>query len=756
MKKVLSPLTGAALAVGLLLGLLAVPQSTAAPPSVAGAQAGVLREVAQDVVRDEDPEPYGGSWRRLDDWLQSRIGEIAYIARKARGIASPSDVGRNLAVGFWDITGLNGLRTQGYEVVDVAALLKSDPQLYRELKLRHRPGIERFLIMRETNDRSLFHKDEVLVDGAHSELRMLIHAAQYVGIQDIGRLFNLYSDFSPCKSKCAPRIPKSTDVQYAAQYRAAGYKDRMKGLLDAAGRATKGDKAIHEEVAREKARMAQLKEANTERRYEKARETNKVLRTDQGGTCGSLGLGPARSGVQMAALASAVRAGCGEGKGVAESGLVRALSEPVPEAPGGIDFSALELRYLSDPGDGSGLQYSFQAPASTTGGTSPDLGVEAARLTSDAFFTWLQLDPSAYWVNLNPSEPDRITDPRLGRTDAGRVLLEADLQLKKDTGRLIHPDSTTGRQFWAGLEGRCILTRVWIVPSPAQVRTDGDRLYILDAPLDVKMESAHRSQLPMGQDPLNCPQKDEATERHNEELFRSLVLDRLKKDVNSAPQYADLRRVYLARVAAEWYRDLSRSETTTYGDLVGRGEVGPWATRTDWQPRDTFDAYVESRTEGEFDIDRSETHNGLVYRATYFYGGVDLAEVPLRQVSDGSFEARYGSLSEDVGASLKRPSPGDASGTLWLGSPTPRQAAGLGPPGDGSSPWDLTLRLLPFAAAVLLLPLAVLLLRRWRRRPLSTPAAVSPLRQAALRSARTRPHPQGDNHVVRGREGPGP
>src|SRR5690606_38563166 len=116
---------------------------------------------------------------------------------------------------------------------------------------------------------------------------------------------------------------------------------------------------------------------------------------------------------------------------------------------------------------------------------------------SDAFFVWLALPPDTFWVNLNPTEPDRIIDPRFARTDAGRVLLEADLALKKVVAPLVHPESPSGARFWRELEAlygdradrACFSVRQWIVPKRATVHATGDELYILDAPLAVKMES---------------------------------------------------------------------------------------------------------------------------------------------------------------------------------------------------------------------------------------------------------------------------
>jgi len=118
---------------------------------------------------------------------------------------------------------------------------------------------------------------------------------------------------------------------------------------------------------------------------------------------------------------------------------------------GGVDFSSLELRYLSDvsSADTSATGFAFRArPAGTAGGGEPGTPKRA----SDAFFVWLALPTSAMWVNLNPSEPDRIIDPRFGRTSTGRVLLEADLRMKKTAARLTNPNTRLGARFWRELE----------------------------------------------------------------------------------------------------------------------------------------------------------------------------------------------------------------------------------------------------------------------------------------------------------------
>jgi hypothetical protein len=76
-------------------------------------------------------------------------------------------------------------------------------------------------------------------------------------------------------------------------------------------------------------------------------------------------------------------------------------------------------------------------------------------------------------VNPNPTPPDKIIDAQFGRTEAGRILLEADLQLKRTTARLVNPATPMGSRYWPTLieRGAAVLQRqrLWIVPAPATV-----------------------------------------------------------------------------------------------------------------------------------------------------------------------------------------------------------------------------------------------------------------------------------------------
>lgn len=379
-------------------------------------------------------------------------------------------------------------------------------------------------------------------------------------------------------------------------------------------------------------------------------------------------------GMQHAAFTVRRAAGCGEPSPQKAGGLAQGLAAGARDA-GGIDFTRLELRYLADPGPGHNLRYSFRAPVTSSGKGGALTGLADARMASDSFFTWLQLKPSTFWVNLNPDEPDRIIDSRLGRTDTGRVLLDADLMLKKTTGKLIHPDTKLGAKYWRSLSGECTSFRTWIVPEPATVHTRGDELHILKAPLDVQMETQYREQRG-DSGAASCPQQSARVQEHNESVFRRLILPRVVEAVNSAPEYADLRRVYLSRVAAEWYRELSLRKSTTYGKMIDAGDIDAYATREKWKPRDTFDAYVRSYTKHEFEVTHRTRKDDRVYTRTYIYGGVDFTDVRFNSPHGERMKAAWPALARNVGQSLEEPARDRANGQIWFGGGVPAENSG--------------------------------------------------------------------------------
>lgn len=323
------------------------------------------------------------------------------------------------------------------------------------------------------------------------------------------------------------------------------------------------------------------------------------------------------------------------------SGARNAIGRQTAARPlGGIDFSSIQLRYVSD-GNQGGNTYSFKAPA-TPGQPSSD-GTGAILDAFNAMTVWMTVEPSKFWVNLNPDEPDRIIDSDLAATDVGRILLEADLKLKESGTTLSDPNNPTGARLWqeldaAGLDSFC--TRDWIVPKVATVRTSGSELFILDAPLEVKAE-ADSFNIPGG-GANGCPPDSTAAV----EIYKRIVIPELTRIVNESPEYTDLRRVYISRVAAEWFRPRMVNNGTADDFGIDSNEVSTLEAVEDWNPRDVFDRYVAelNNTEVPFPDGSGRTFIG---------GGVDFTQpVEISGLDEPAFQTQFPNLPTVVQKSV--------------------------------------------------------------------------------------------------------
>ncbi len=308
-----------------------------------------------------------------------------------------------------------------------------------------------------------------------------------------------------------------------------------------------------------------------------------------------------------------------------------------PIRPGGIDFSSVQLRYVTDGGGSSGDTYSFET-ATTPGQESKD-GTDQIYNADEALNTWMAVEPSRFWVNLNPSQPDKVIDQYLGQTEVGRILLEADLELKRAWTRSQDPKTAVGLEYWnrmTGMDGACI--RQWIVPKTATIREEGNRLYILDAPLEVKAEAFDFT---IPSDPsFKCPANPEPSMA----VYRDLLLPELNKAVNDAPEFKDLRRVYISRVAAEWYRDRMTADGRAAGAGIDSNDVSTLEREDDWSPTDVFNQYLK-----EIYGTTYELPNGVKVTT----GGVDFTQpVKTTKLNDSTFKEQHATLPTTVDKSL--------------------------------------------------------------------------------------------------------
>ena len=131
-------------------------------------------------------------------------------------------------------------------------------------------------------------------------------------------------------------------------------------------------------------------------------------------------------------------------QGVAQLNLAQYLGQMRPAATD--SFRPTQLRYFSY----DNLNNSFRIlldKGDTKDIKNNQLKQEAKELM-DYFLIGVTLPNDAFWVNLRPDSPDNIIDPELEKTGLGKILLEADLQLKKDTASLTSPQTPEGKAYW--------------------------------------------------------------------------------------------------------------------------------------------------------------------------------------------------------------------------------------------------------------------------------------------------------------------
>jgi len=253
------------------------------------------------------------------------------------------------------------------------------------------------------------------------------------------------------------------------------------------------------------------------------------------------------------------------------------------------------------------------------------------------FFVGITLPNDAFWVNLKPDSENNIVDSDLATTDVGRILLEADLQLKKDTAKFISPETPIGKEYWKklyqkagelfGYENITIptLTRPWIVPGEIIIRETKDNAYIYKATFKVMLEQDYLK------DSVAYNFDDSRLKILNEysaQLMRELVIPKLTKEINISLRYAPLRQVYYSLILAQWFKSRFYGKSGLYSWLIDRRNLRGLVSKVPWDKSTYFKAYQKSFNDGEYNIRQPvSTLYGQTIRS-YFSGGF-VCNVPM-------------------------------------------------------------------------------------------------------------------------------
>lgn len=294
-------------------------------------------------------------------------------------------------------------------------------------------------------------------------------------------------------------------------------------------------------------------------------------------------------------------------------------------------FRPLHLRYLSYNLSENNFQL-FLDKGSFKNPSSQELQ-DATKNLLNYFLVGVSLPNDTLWVNLRPDAEDQIIDDRLAQTDVGKIMLEADLQLKKDTARFTSPENPEGKRYWDKLYKKAeeifgsenitipTLTRPWIVPDEIVISETADSAYIYKATLKVMLEQDYLK------DSVAYNFKDQKQKELNEyssQLIREIIIPKLTKEINSSKRYAALRQVYYSLIMAQWFKARFSGKKGKYYDLINSQNLQNLTSKEPWSKTFYFKEYQNNFQQGEYNIqEQVYTPYGQSVRS-YFSGGMKL------------------------------------------------------------------------------------------------------------------------------------
>ncbi len=329
-------------------------------------------------------------------------------------------------------------------------------------------------------------------------------------------------------------------------------------------------------------------------------------------------------------------------------------------------FRPLHLRYLEYLPQDNSFKLLIDKGTISVGDGSQEINKDSQRTvpqdklesTSKTLFKYfligLTLPNESFWVNLRPDSPDNIIDDSLAKTDIGRIMLEADLELKKDTASATSPDTKEGRIYWDKLYKKAgelfgsenitipTLTRPWIVPDEVIVRESQDSAYIYKATLKVMLEEDYlksSSQYVVGSSQgyeFKDPRLKELN-KYSTQLIKELIIPKLTLSINTSKKYAELRQVYYSLILAQWFKAQYRGQRPSLqgavpiASLIDTHNLTNLTTTKPYSKETYFNQYKDSFARGEYNFQEPVyTMQGKVVRS-YFSGGLTFGNIDQAQ-----------------------------------------------------------------------------------------------------------------------------
>lgn len=261
------------------------------------------------------------------------------------------------------------------------------------------------------------------------------------------------------------------------------------------------------------------------------------------------------------------------------------------------------------------------------------------------FLIGVTLPDDNFWVNLRPDSENNVISDLLAKTDIGRIFLEADVQLKKDTSQLTSPETAQGKIYWDKLYQKAAqiygtqnvsiptLTRPWIVPgeiiiretqqgqSPTGTAPVAPSAYIYKATLNVLLEQDHLKNSAVYNFEDNHAKE---LNEYSSQLIRELILPGLTKKVNNDKAYASLRQVYYSLILARWFKARFYGKGGLYSSYINKSNLKDLASQQSWSTNTYFKQYQDSFNKGEYNLKTTINTSGGPSIRSYFSGGIGM------------------------------------------------------------------------------------------------------------------------------------
>ncbi len=272
------------------------------------------------------------------------------------------------------------------------------------------------------------------------------------------------------------------------------------------------------------------------------------------------------------------------------------------------------------------------------------------------FLASLTIPEKDIWVNLSPYENNRIVPDDLGRTGMGRDLLAQDYILKQLTAGLLHPESFTGKVFWAEVYRRAYdmygttdipvdtFNKVWIVPSKSVVyesrSPDGKNIsaFVDEMKLKVMLETDY---LALVNNHTQTRVAERSPSDMARDILREVVIPVLEKEVNEGENFSMLRQVCYALTLSVWLKKKlmmsareAAEEDATGSNILAKVFINRYKTGgieiadPAQQTQRIYDRYVEAFKVGAYNLIKEEvdTYSQELIPRKYFSGGFFVAE----------------------------------------------------------------------------------------------------------------------------------